>query len=98
MQALNRTQPILPMAPGVPARHSHDYERNGVASLFAPMNTQTGETISACPATPPSGVPQISRTYRPAVPQEMNVHIVIDNYGTHKSAEGPELVWASPTI
>ena len=85
VQALNRTQPILPMAPGVPARQSHDYERNGVTSLFAAMNTQTGETISAC-----------HRRHRhqeflkflvridQSVPQELEVHIVMDNYGTHK--------------
>ena len=48
VQALNRTQPILPRAPGVPAQQSHDYERNGVTSLFAALNVKTGETISAC--------------------------------------------------
>ena len=48
VQALNRTQPILPLGPGVPARQSHDYERHGVTSLFAALNVKTGETISAC--------------------------------------------------
>src|SRR5271157_2162234 len=47
-QALNRTQPILPLAPGVPARQSHDSERNGVTSLFAALNVATGFTISNC--------------------------------------------------
>ena len=85
VQALNRTQPILPMAPGVPSRQSHDYERHGVTSLFAALNVKTGETISAC-----------HRRHRhqeflkflgkieQAVPVDAEVHIVMDNYGTHK--------------
>ncbi len=47
-QALNRTQPILPLAPGVPARQSHDYERHGVTSLFAALDVASGVTISSC--------------------------------------------------
>jgi transposase len=48
VQALNRTQPILPLAPGVPARQSHDYQRHGVTSLFAAMDVASGVTISTC--------------------------------------------------
>ena len=48
VQALNRTEPILPLAPGVPARQSHDYERHGVTSLFAAMDVASGVTISTC--------------------------------------------------
>jgi transposase len=48
VQALNRTQPILPLGPGVPARQSHDYERHGVTSLFTALNAKTGATIAAC--------------------------------------------------
>src|SRR5436305_5554531 len=48
VQALNRTQPILPLAPGVPARQSHDYERHGVTSLFAALDVACGVTISNC--------------------------------------------------
>ena len=48
VQALNRTQPILPLAPGVPAGQSHDYERHGVTSLFAAMDVASGVTISNC--------------------------------------------------
>ena len=48
VQALNRTEPILPLAPGVPARQSHDYERHGVTSLFAAMDVACGVTISTC--------------------------------------------------
>src|SRR5579875_2393928 len=48
VQALDRTAPILPLAPGVPARQSHDYERHGVTSLFAALDVASGVTISSC--------------------------------------------------
>jgi len=48
VQALNRTQPILPLAPGIPARQSHDYERHGVTSLFAALDVGTGFAIGNC--------------------------------------------------
>jgi hypothetical protein len=48
LQALNRTQPILPLARGVPARQSHDYERHGVTSLFAALDVASGVNISSC--------------------------------------------------
>jgi transposase len=85
VQALNRTQPILPLAPGVPARQSHDYERHGVTSLFAAMDVASGVTISNC-----------YRRHRHQeflrflndvdanLPRGLDVHLVMDNYGTHK--------------
>src|SRR5579862_1245688 len=48
VQALNRTQPILPLRPGVPARQSHDYERHGVTSLFAALDVATGLALGSC--------------------------------------------------
>lgn len=85
VQALNRTQPILPMAPGVPVRQSHDYERNGVTSLFAAMDIQTGQTIGACHRRHrhQEFLKFLARIDK-SVPQELDVHIVMDNYGTHK--------------
>ena len=85
VQALNRTQPILPLAPGVPARQSHDYERHGVTSLFAAMDVASGVTISTC-----------YRRHRQQefvrflnevdgnLPAGLDVQLVMDNYGTHK--------------
>ena len=88
IQALNRTQPILPLAPGVPARHSHDYERHGVTSLFAALNVKTGETITACHRRHRHQeflkfLDQIERM----VPAGLDIHIILDNYGTHKEAK-----------
>jgi transposase len=88
VQALNRTQPILPLAPGVPARQSHDYQRHGVTSLFAAMDVASGVTISSC-----------YRRHRhqeflrflsdidATLPGGFDVHLVMDNYGTHKVAK-----------
>lgn len=85
VQALNRTQPILPLAPGVPARQSHDYERHGVTSLFAALDVASGVTISNC-----------YRRHRhqeflrflndidTSLPPGFDVHLIVDNYGTHK--------------
>jgi len=85
VQALNRTQPILPLAPGVPARQSHDYQRHGVTSLFAALDVASGITISSC-----------YRRHRHQeflrflndidanLPAGFEVHLVMDNYGTHK--------------
>jgi len=85
VQALNRTQPILPLAPGVPARQSHDYERHGVTSLFAALDVASGVTISSC-----------YRRHRhqeflrflndidASLPARFEVHLVMDNYSTHK--------------
>jgi len=86
VQALNRSQPVLPMVPGTPQRRSHDYARNGVTSLFAAFNIATGEVIS-----------DLHRRHRAiefrkflitidkAVPDELDVHLVCDNYATHKT-------------
>src|SRR3954468_12487367 len=86
IQALDRSQPVLPMMPGMPERRTHDYVRNGVTTLFAAFDTATGEVISS-----------IHRRHRAAefrkfltkidreVPDHLDVHLICDNYGTHKS-------------
>ena len=88
VQALNRTQPILPLAPGVPARQSHDYERHGVTSLFAAMDVASGVTISTCYRRHRHQeflrfLDQIEAN----LPGGFEVHLVMDNYGTHKVAK-----------
>jgi len=85
VQALNRTQPILPLAPGVPARQSHDYERHGVTSLFAALDVASGVTISSCYRH--HRHQEFLRFFNDIdanLPGGFDVHLVMDNYGTHK--------------
>ena len=86
MQALARSQPAFPMMPGMPEKRTHDYVRHGTTSLFAAFNTADGTVISS-----------LHRRHRTIefkkfltkidaeVPAELDVHLVCDNYGTHKS-------------
>src|SRR5579875_865580 len=97
VQALNRTQPILPLAPGGPARQSHDYERHGVTSLFAALDVASGVTISSC-----------YRQHRhreflrflndidASLPRALDVHPIMDNYGTHKVKK--VRAWLAPSV
>jgi transposase len=88
VQALNRTQPILPLGPGVPARQSHDYERHGVPSLFTALNAKTGTTIAACHRRHRhQEFLKFLKKIDDSVPLTCDVHIAMDNYGTHKAAK-----------
>jgi len=85
VQALNRTQPIFPLAPGVPARQSHDYERHGVTSLFAALDVASGVTISSCYRRHRhQEFLRFLRDIDANLPQNFEIHLVMDNYGTHK--------------
>ncbi len=86
IQALDRTQPILPLAPGVPERRTHDYRRHGTTSLFAALDVATGKVIGEThrrhrSAEFKSFLDRIDRE----VPDGLDVHLVMDNYGTHKT-------------
>jgi transposase len=86
IQALDRTQPILPMRPGQAERRSHDYTRHGTTTLFAALDVASGTVIGQC-----------HRRHRAVefrkfldridaeVPENLDIHIVLDNYGTHKT-------------
>jgi transposase len=88
VQALDRTQPLLPLGPGQVERHTHDYVRHGTTSLFAALDVATGRVIGAC-----------YRRHRhqeflkfleqidAAIPEEegVSLHLILDNYGTHKT-------------
>jgi transposase len=88
VQALNRTQPILPLAPGVPARQSHDYQRHGVTSLFAAMDVASGVTISSCYRRHRhQEFLRFLNLIEENVPAALDVHLVMDNYATHKVAK-----------
>lgn len=86
IQALDRTQPLLPMRPGQMERRTHDYKRHGTTSLFAALDTKAGTVLA-----------QTYRRHRSVefrkfldkideqVPAHLQVHLILDNYGTHKS-------------
>lgn len=86
IQALDRTQPILPMMPGVPERRTHDYSRHGTTTLFAALNIATGKVIGEVHRRHRSReFLAFLRTIDEAVPQKLDVHLIMDNYGTHKT-------------
>jgi transposase/transcriptional regulator with XRE-family HTH domain len=86
VQALDRSQPVLPMMPGMPERRTHDYARNGITSLFAALDMASGKVIGS-----------IHRRHRSVefrkflvkldkqVPAALDVHLICDNYATHKT-------------
>ncbi len=86
IQALDRTQPILPLAPGLPERRTHDYARHGTTTLFGALDIATGEVIGRTHRRHRSGeFLQFLRTIEANVPADLDVHLVMDNYGTHKT-------------
>ena len=87
IQALDRTQPILPLAPGIPERRTHDYMRHGTTTLFAALDIATGAVIGQLHRRHRSGeFLQFLRTIEANVPSDLEIHLVMDNYGTHKTA------------
>src|SRR5271154_4948462 len=86
IQALNRTQPILPMQPGQAERRSHDYQRHGTTSLFAALDVATGSVVGKCFARHRSREFKKFLDHLDArLPAAAEVHIVMDNYATHKT-------------
>ena len=86
VQALDRSQPVLPMRPGQAERRTHDYYRHGTTSLFAALDIATGKVIGRCQQQHRQQdflrfLEQIERT----VPGDKDIHLVLDNYATHKT-------------
>jgi len=87
IQALDRSQPLLPMRPGQVERRSHDYVRHGTTSLFAALDTATGQVIGELHRRHRSiEFRKFLDTIEANVPKSLDVHLVMDNYGTHKTA------------
>jgi transposase len=87
IQALDRTQPLLPLRPGQVERGTHDYKRHGTTSLFAALELKTNRVIGQLHRRHRSQeFRQFLDTIEANVPAELDVHIVLDNYGTHKTA------------
>jgi transposase len=86
IQALDRTQPLLPMRPGQAERRTHDYKRHGTLSLFAALDIATGRVIGKCFARHRSQeFLKFLREIDDRVPVGLDVHLVMDNYATHKT-------------
>lgn len=87
IQALSRAQPVLPMRVGQLERRTHDYTRHGVTSLFAALDIATGSVLGKCYRHHRSvEFLDFLKRIDAAVPVDLDVHLVLDNYGTHKTA------------
>src|SRR5437588_135433 len=87
IQALDRTAPILPLRPGLPERQTHDYKRYGTTTLFAAFNILNGKVIGSClPRHRGKEFAKFLNQVEKQVPPDLDVHIILDNYSTHKSA------------
>jgi len=87
IQALDRSAPVLPLRPGQPERRTHDYVRHGTTTLFAALDLKTGTVIGECHARHRAiEFRRFLDTIDAAVPTTFDVHLVLDNYATHKTA------------
>jgi transposase len=98
IQALDRTAPILPMRPGLPERATHDYVRHGTTTLFAALDIATGQVTGACLPRHRHQeflrfLKQVARAY-----PDTELHLVMDNYATHKRVEVRDWLAANPRI
>jgi transposase len=88
IQALDRTQPILPLRPGLPERQTHDYKRHGTTTLFAALNVLEGTVIGECqPRHRHQEFLRFLKRIDQSINSNLDVHLVLDNYGTHKHPE-----------
>ena len=98
IQALDRTAPMLPMQPGLPARRTHDYVRHGTSTLFAALDIATGTVTGACKPRHRhqeflAFLKQVARAY-----PDRELHLVMANYATHKRAEVRGWLAGNPRI
>ncbi|WP_291523034.1 IS630 family transposase [Branchiibius sp. NY16-3462-2] len=98
IQALDRTAPMLPMQPGLPARRTHDYKRHGTSTLFAALEVATGQVTGACKNRHRhqeflAFLKQVAKAY-----PEQDLHLVMDNYAAHKHPKVNEWLEQNPRI
>jgi transposase len=97
IQALDRTQPSLPMKKGRAGTMTHDYKRHGTTTLFAALNVLTGVVIGRClPRHRNTEFLKFLRVIDREVPKELQIHMICDNYGTHKHANVKEWLAKHP--
>jgi len=88
IQALDRTAPILPLRPGLAQRQTHDYIRHGTTTLFAAFNILKGKVIGSClPRHRGKEFIRFLNQLEKEAPAELDIHLILDNYSTHKSAD-----------
>jgi transposase len=98
IQALNRTQPLLPLRPGLPARQTHDYQRNGLTSLYAALEVASGTVVGECSPRHTGAdflrfLNVLSRRYR-----TRSLHVLLDNSSTHKTPKVNAWLTAHPRV
>ena len=97
IQALDRTAPILPLLPGVPERATHDYKRHGTSSLYAALDLTTGKVIGRLHSRHRAiEFKKFLATLEREVPEDLAVHLVLDNSSTHKTPEIKRWLLAHP--
>lgn len=97
IQALDRTQPLLPLRPNLPERQTHDYKRHGTTTLFAALNALDGTVVGECQPRHRNHefvrfLNKIDRT----IAADLDVHVILDNYGTHTHANVQQWLEAHP--
>ncbi len=99
IQALNRTQPGLPLKKGRAGTMTHDYERHGTTTLFAALNVATGHIEHDCfPRHRRSEFLQFMTQVERTVAKGLSIHVILDNYGTHKTAEVERWLHRHPRV
>lgn len=98
IQALNRTQPLLPLRPGIPARQTHDYKRNGLTSLYAALEVATGRVIGEC--SPTHRGPDFLRFLKKVARSfpRRDLHVIVDNSSTHSTPDVKTWLSAHPRV
>lgn len=97
IQALDRTQPMLPLRPGQVERHTHDYKRNGTTCLFTALSIADGSVIAKCqPRHRHQEFLKFLRLIERETPKEKDIHMILDNYATHKHPKVKEWLEKHP--
>jgi transposase len=97
IQALDRTQPILPMQPGLPERATHDYKRHGTSSLYAALDLSTGQVIGSLHSRHRAiEFKKFLQRIDAEVPADLDVHVILDNSSTHKTPAIQKWLTAHP--
>jgi hypothetical protein len=99
IQALDRTQPILPMRPGLPERATHDYKRHGTSSLYAALDVTSGKVIGQLHSRHRAiEFKQFLQTLDREVPAELDVHVILDNSRHAQDPRDPQVADGVPPV